>query len=223
MTQASSTTAFAKSTRPEISGVVPREALFARLDGTPARCVAWISAPPGYGKTTLAASYVEARDYRWAWYQVDRDDDDGETFLHYIAHATRKFRGDGATLPAFGPEHHGDLAAFARRYFRALFADATGPTALVLDDLHELSADSPLLAILEAGIAQLPRHCCLVVTSRTPPPVRLARLQPGGQMVCLGVEDLKIKPTELAEMARLRGRPLTPDALLPLQQRVSAM
>src|SRR6266446_2672284 len=81
MAQRSSTTAFAKSTRPEISGVVQRDALFSRLDGTPARTVVWISAPPGFGKTTLAGSYVEARNYRWAWYQVDLDDDDGETFL----------------------------------------------------------------------------------------------------------------------------------------------
>jgi len=41
----SSTTAFAKSTRPEIGGVVRREALFTRLDGTSARTVAWIAAP----------------------------------------------------------------------------------------------------------------------------------------------------------------------------------
>ncbi len=219
MTPGSSTTAFAKSTRPEISGVVQRDALFARLDGGPARSVAWISAPPGFGKTTLAASYVESRDCRWAWYQVDRDDDDGETFLHFLAHATRKLRADGAVLPTFGPEHRGDVAAFARRFFRALFAGAAGPTALVLDNLHELSTDSPLLAILEAGLAQLPRHCCVIVTSRTPPPVGLARLQVSGQMVCLGVDDLKLTAAELAEMARLRGKPLTPDSLLHLHQR----
>ena len=34
---------------------------FARLDGAPGRTVAWISGPPGSGKTSLAASYVEAR------------------------------------------------------------------------------------------------------------------------------------------------------------------
>ena len=86
----SSTTAFAKSTRPELIDVVQREALFARLDGTAQRTLAWIFAPPGFGKTTLVASYLEARGYRWAWYQVDADDADGETFFHYLAHATRR-------------------------------------------------------------------------------------------------------------------------------------
>lgn len=46
--------AFAKTTRPVISGFVRREALFARLDGNPGRTVAWISGPPGSGKSTFA-------------------------------------------------------------------------------------------------------------------------------------------------------------------------
>ncbi len=219
MAQRSSTTAFAKSTRPEISGVVQREALFTRLDGTPSRTVAWISAPPGFGKTTLAASYLEARSFRWAWYQVDADDDDGETFLHYLAHAVRKLRGKAGDLPAFGLEHRSGMAAFARRFFRALFAGTTGPVALVLDNLHELATDSPLRVILEAGLPEVPRHCCVVVTSRAPPPPGLSRMQLAGQMVCVGAEELKITPLELAEMARLRGMPLTRDSLLELHKR----
>ena len=219
MAQRSSTTAFAKSTRPEISGVVLREGLFTRLDGTPARTVVWVSAPPGFGKTTLVASYVEARNYRWAWYQVDPDDDDGQTFLHYLAHAMRKLRGEGPDLPVFGPEHQADITAFARRFFRALFSGADGPIALVLDNVHELSANSSLRAILEAGLPQVPRQCCVIVTSRTPAPVTLSRLQPGGQMVCLGADDLKITSTELAEIARLRGKPLAQESLVQLHQR----
>ena len=219
MAQRSSTTAFAKSTRPEISGVVQREDLFALLDGSPARTVAWISAPPGFGKTTLAASYVEARNYRWAWYQVDPDDDDGETFFHYLAHAMRKLRGVGSEPPAFGPEHRADIAAFARRFFRALFSGAAGPIALVLDNLHELSDDSALRSILEAGLPQVPRQCCVIVTARAAPPVALSRLRPGGQMVCVDAERLKLTPTELAEMAQLRGKTLTPELLRQWHQR----
>ncbi|MEO8487859.1 MAG: AAA family ATPase, partial [Betaproteobacteria bacterium] len=161
MVKRSSTTAFAKSTRPEIGGVVAREALFARLDGRASRTVVWISAPPGFGKTTLAASYLEARNYRWAWYQVDADDDDGETFFHYVAHAVHKLRRPGDELPTYGPEHRDNLAAFSRRFFRTLFASADGPVALVLDNVHELEAESPLRQILEAGLPQVPRQSCV--------------------------------------------------------------
>ena len=178
MVQRSSTTAFAKSTRPEIGGVVRREPLFARLDGTAARTVVWISAPPGFGKTTLAASYLEARSHRWAWYQVDPDDDDGETFFHYVAHAVKKVGADADGVPVFGPEHRDDLAGFSRRFFRALFSSSVGLTALVLDNLHELSSESPLRTILEAGLSQVPRPCCVIVTSRAKPGSTMPRRSP---------------------------------------------
>ena len=214
-----STTAFAKSTRPEIGGVVQRESLFARLDGTPARTVCWISAPPGYGKTTLAATYLEARSYRWAWYEADAADDDAENFFHYLAYAVRKLRSGADELPTFTQEHRADLAAFARRFFRAVFARAGEPMAIVIDNLRELPTDSDLRAILEAGLPQVPRQCCVIVTSRASPPVSLARLQASAQMVCLQADELKMAPAELAELARLRGQPLADDAVQRLHER----
>ena len=57
------TVSLAKTTRPAIGSVVRREALFARMDGTSGRTVIWISGPPGAGKSTLAASYIDARNY----------------------------------------------------------------------------------------------------------------------------------------------------------------
>ena len=204
----SSTTAFAKSTRPEIGGVVRRETLFTRLDGTSARTIAWIAAPPGYGKTTLAATYLEARSYRWAWYEADTDDADAENFFHYLSHAVRKLRGDGVALPQFTQEHRADLAGYSRRFFRAMFGHAPEPMAVVLDNLHELPPESDLRTVLEAGLPQVPRQCCVIVTSRAAPPVALARMQPGGQMVSLQADELRLAPAELAELARLRGHHL---------------
>ncbi len=210
-------TTFIKMTRPEIGCIVRREALFARLDGLPGRIAAWIAGPPGAGKSTLAASYVDARNYQSAWYQVDPDGEDIATFFHYLGHAVRKLAGE--RLPVFDARYTGNVAGFSRHFFRQLFVRPAVPAALVLDGLPPLPADSALRIAIEAGLAQVPRHCCILVTSRAEPPATLARLRAGGELVCIGADELRIQPGELAAIANLRGRPLGPDAAQRVQER----
>ena len=212
--------AFAKTTRPAISAIAPRERLFARLDGAPGRTVAWISGPPGSGKTTLAASYVEARGYRCLWYQVDPDDADAATLFHYLAHAARKLDGGHARdLPAYVPQVGADVASFARRFLRELFARGKAPFALVFDNLHAVPPEGALHAVLEAAFSQVPKHCSVIVTSRSDPPASCARLRVTGEMVSLGWEDLRLDAEELAAIAKLRGQVLAPAALDGLRER----
>jgi ATP/maltotriose-dependent transcriptional regulator MalT/DNA-binding SARP family transcriptional activator len=212
--------AFAKTTRPAIGSLVPRERLFALLDGTPGRTVAWISGSPGSGKTSLAASYVEARRLRCLWYQVDPDDADVATFFHYLGHAARKLEGARAReQAAVAPRHGPELASYARSFFRQLFGRAKGPLALVLDNLHAVPLESELHVVLEAAFGQVPKNALIVVTSRRDPPASLARLRVTGEMVCVGANDLRLAPEELTAVAKLRSHPLGAQAAAELHDR----
>ena len=79
------------------------------------RPIVWVCAPPGAGKTTLVASYLEARGLRHLWYQCDVGDADTATFVHYVRIAAQQLAGKAAdALPSFGAEPQQDLARFSR-------------------------------------------------------------------------------------------------------------
>ena len=103
--------------------------------------------PPGAGKSTLIASYIEARKAPGVWFQADAGDADPGTFFHYLTQAAadvvRAKPKQRAALPRFGPEYATELPSFTRRFLRAFFALFPPQSLIVIDNFHEAPANAP--------------------------------------------------------------------------------
>ena len=163
----------AKLTRPHLAGILPRERLFNDLDQGREKSIVWIAGPPGSGKTTLVADYLDTWAPECVWYQVDPGDADVATFFYYMSQALPDFDKRQSALPLFSPEFQNNLSTFTRLYFRELFARLTPPFALVFDNYQEVPDQSRLHEVLRAGLEEIPAGGCVIIISRRDPPTSI--------------------------------------------------
>ena len=204
--------ATAKLSRPRLYDIVWRKRLFERLDVLRRHPAIWVAGPPGAGKTTLAASWLQARREREVWYQMDAGDEDVSTLFVYLRDAIRRRSPRARPLPLFTPEYLNDLDGFSRRFFRGFF-ERLGPSGvLVLDQQREPLAGAALLAVLRTLIAEIPPDATLLVLSRSQPPPDLAQHLANRTLVLVGWDELRftMEETQAAAAAHPNANAVLP-------------
>lgn len=191
---------------PRLSAVYPRLRLFRRVDSARERSLVWLSAPAGYGKTTLAVSYLAARKIKPLWYRFDERDADPAAFFYYLRLAmARQARRKGEPLPLLTPEYLPGLPVFTRNFFDGLFRRLSVPAALVFDDYHALSDTAVLQDLLPKVFADVPEGVSVLVLSRSMPPPSFAPLQAKRLMRVFDTDALSLTLGEVRGIARLQG------------------
>lgn len=174
-----------------------RERLFGLLDQRRARPLVWIASPPGAGKTTLVASYLDARSLANVWYQLDSGDHDPATFFYYLGLAAPRARNKSATsLLPLTQEYAHNIGGFARRFFRELFERMPRPSVLVLDNYQEIPGRSPTHSALREALEEIPDGVNAFIISRAAPPNTFARFSAAQTLAQLQWRHLRLTSDE---------------------------
>ena len=161
--------------------------------------VTLVSAPGGYGKTTLISEWVACCGRPTAWLSLDEGDNDTTRFLAYLIAALQTLEANvGAGVLSMLQE---PLLPPIESVMTVLLNEITAfsyPFTLVLDDYHLIDSiliDQALTFLIE----HLPGQMHLVITTREDPQLPLARLRTRGQLTELRAADLRFTAAEAAE------------------------
>lgn len=186
------------------TGDLPRPALMRRLTEGSTRRLTLISAPAGFGKTTLLSAWIAQRTQQVpvAWLGLDASDDDPVRLMTYISCTVHQALVPRATDdgPPFGLLPHTQADQLAVDLVNHLGQQRT-EVILVLDDLHWIEqrrAYDALAFLLEYA----PPTFHLIISTREDPPLPLARLRAADQLVEIRFQDLRFSRTETDALLR---------------------
>jgi LuxR family maltose regulon positive regulatory protein len=184
---------------PVRSGMVSRTRLLDHMDEGVKEKLTLISAPAGFGKTTLISEWIDNHRMPAAWLSLEKGDNDPGRFWTYVLAAMRTVRPDlgnnSFDLQFSTPQSQIDAVLMLLVNEIATLPD---PLLLILDDYHlieSLSIQEEMIFLLDHMPAQL--H--LVINSRADPSWPLARWRSRGQLVEIRAADLRFTPQEAAE------------------------
>jgi LuxR family maltose regulon positive regulatory protein len=177
---------------------ITRPRLTNLIDSGLDRTLILVSAPAGYGKTTLVSNWLKEKKILSAWLSLDGGDNDPIRFLQYLVAALMPIA-PGITDDAFGMLQ-GSLPAQFEGVINLLsneLASFPEPFVLVLDDFHVIHSEA-VQKILAYFLEHLPPQMHLALLSRTDPLLPLSRLRVRNQLLDIRADQLRFTLDEIA-------------------------
>jgi LuxR family maltose regulon positive regulatory protein len=222
---------------PPRPNLVRRPHLWARLTEGLHRKLTLVSAPAGFGKTTLISSWIDSlradaasqdlipdrpstSDSSVAWLSLDKQDSDPVRFLTYLVAALQRIDPDlgSSALDLLQSPQPPPIEPLLTTLINQVAA-VPEQFVLVLDDYHEIS-DRAVDNVLAFLLEHLPPQMHLVMTTRADPQLPLARYRARGQLTELRAGDLRFTPAEAANfLKRVTGVSLAAEEVAALERR----
>jgi LuxR family maltose regulon positive regulatory protein len=211
---------------PQRMGIVPRLWLVERLesglrqgDGF-GRRLTLISAPAGYGKTTLAIDWLQGSKLPVSWLSLDEPDNDPRRFITYLIAAMKGINENiGQAVRAMLQSPQPPPSELMLTALVNEISNVPQPFALVLDDYHVIHTPSihQQLAFL---LDHQPTNLHLVITTREDPLLPIPRLRAQGQVLEIRQNDLRFTESEAAEFLKsMMSLDLSSDEISALERR----
>ena len=180
-----------------------------------------LSAPAGYGKTTLIADWVQSLSgYQIAWLSLDEADNDPARFLGYWLAACRRLDhtlGQSAESLLGMPQIPPPPAIFDQLIND--LSELHNPAILILDDYHVVT-NPQIHEALEYFLDHQPPQFHLALTSRVDPPFSLARMRVRGELTEIRAHQLRFTPEEARQFFNQAMRlDLAPEDVAALEAR----
>ncbi|UCF28526.1 MAG: hypothetical protein JSW42_02240, partial [Chloroflexota bacterium] len=176
--------------------LVPRPRLIEQLEAGQDGKLILVSAPAGFGKTTLLVEWIQSSDKLFAWLSLDEGDNNLKRFFTYLIAALQKIDvsiGDGILplLEATGEPPVEPLTTTLINNFVMIESEFW----LVLDDFH-LITNGEIYNAISFLLEHLPPNAHIVISGRVDPPITISRLRARHQVTEVRPNDLRFIESE---------------------------
>ncbi len=185
------------------------------------RTLTLISAPPGFGKTTLLAQWLAQTRKPVVWLSLEPEDNDTTRFLsHLIAALQTRDPGIGTTaLTSLHSPQPAPVEAVLTVLINDLVGHRRGEIVFVLDDYHVITTPS-IHQGMRHLVEHLPPQMHLILATRADPPFPLARLRAQGRLCEIRTAQLRFADAEARMfLETVMGLHLLPEVIATLQSR----
>lgn len=183
---------------PQLHAVVERARLLQKLEGVLQHKITLLCAPPGYGKTTLAAQFVSSLKCPVTWHALEEGERD-VPYLHNKCLAALDGIVPGVqTLEFTKTKSVTESASSVANHLRSKLKK---DIVYVFDDVQFLSGSSAAEVWLRTFATQVPSNCHLILISRTLPDLPLTELIAKREVLALGQDTLRFTGEEVSQLA----------------------